>query len=74
MFSDAVKVGGKSRYNSAKTSTGLKDNFLEFFTGRIFSFMSGLRGSSQEKEIKVKEMVDRDIPNEPFSPVWRIKG
>lgn len=36
--------------------------------------MSGLCGSSQEKEIKVKEMVDRDIPNEPFSPVWRIKG
>jgi hypothetical protein len=74
MFQDAINTGGKTRYNAAKTRTGLKDNFLEFFTEHIFSVRSKHRGSSAAKETAVKDFVDNSIPKDPFSPVWRIKG
>ncbi|KAF5384421.1 hypothetical protein D9615_003216 [Tricholomella constricta] len=74
MFDDACQVGGKTRYGAAKTRSGLKDNVLEFFTNQIFNFRQKLRGSQDEKEKKVREMIEKEIPKDPFSPVWRIKG
>ncbi|RDB18364.1 hypothetical protein Hypma_000365 [Hypsizygus marmoreus] len=74
MFEDAIATGGKTRYGTAKTRTGLKDNFLEFFMERVFSFRSKQQGSASEKATAVKTFIERSIPKEPFSPVWKIKG
>lgn len=74
MFHDASAFGGKTRYGAAKTATGLKDMFLEHFTERIFNFAGDLRGTKAVKDQAVALMVSANIPDNPFSPVWRIKG
>lgn len=65
---------GQTKYTLAKTHSGLKDNVLEHFVGKILSFRKNLQGTRDEKVEAVRKLVEEEIPKEPYSPVWRIRG
>ncbi|XP_006464096.1 hypothetical protein AGABI2DRAFT_120883 [Agaricus bisporus var. bisporus H97] len=69
MFNEAVNVGTSTKYKLAKTNTGLKDNFLEFFINKIHA----VRGAAADREAAVHQTLE-NVPPVPFSPVWWIKG
>ena len=56
-----------------RTATGLKDNMLEFYMGRIWVALRGARGSREAKQ-NVVETLLATFPADVTSPVWRIRG
>lgn len=74
MFELAKEPRNKTRVETMKTESGIKDTFLDTFLGRIFSAASGKRGAAAKQAIdgEVAKLPDQDA--RVFSPVWRIKG
>ncbi|KIJ57791.1 hypothetical protein HYDPIDRAFT_103839, partial [Hydnomerulius pinastri MD-312] len=74
MFKDVASEGTKTQFQKAKTETGLKDTFMEFFVDRIFSRLKGLRGSARVNARRQMGENNDIRPEDVMSPVWRIKG
>lgn len=72
MFALASTVGNQSKIKALKTSSGLKDTYLETFLGRIAGSYSKKR-TKQSKQTALDEFM-RTLPGNVLSPVWRIKG
>jgi hypothetical protein len=76
MFQQATTINSKTRVKQMKTNTGIKDTFQEFFTDRIFAFTGKLRGSAEDKQAALEDMVKQLLQDtkDTMSPVWRIRG
>jgi len=73
MFIDASMVGNQTKIKQRKTSTGIKDTFLDSFLNRLAESYSKIRGGNSVKQDaldRAKEILPKDV----ISPVWRIKG
>lgn len=56
-----------------RTATGIKDNMLEFYMGRIWTALRGAHGTREAKQNIVDTLVT-SFPLHVDSPVWRIRG
>jgi hypothetical protein len=57
MFQQATTINSKTCVKQMKTNTWIKDTFQEFFTDRIFAFTGKLRGSAEDKQAALEDMV-----------------
>ncbi|KAJ3966306.1 hypothetical protein EV361DRAFT_809262 [Lentinula raphanica] len=76
IFTTSTKISGKTEAAKMVTQSGTKDTFLEHFRQKVFSFISKLPPGTtrQEKQQKVDDYVLKELPQNIYSPVWRIKG
>ena len=58
------------------TQTGIKDTFLDHFRDKVLSFISKIpKGTTREdKQKETNKYVQEELPEDVYSPVWRIKG
>lgn len=58
------------------TQSGVKDTFLDHFRDKVLSFTSKLpKGTSRDNKQKATDKyIKEEIPEDIYSPVWRIKG
>lgn len=74
MFAQASIVRSLTSARNLKTSTGLKDNYLEHFIDKIGALISRLKGpASQNKQQQLDKLL-KTFPKNVLSPIWRIKG
>uniref|UniRef100_A0A8H7XVA1 Uncharacterized protein n=1 Tax=Psilocybe cubensis TaxID=181762 RepID=A0A8H7XVA1_PSICU len=66
----AKMIGTKSKLRAAKTETGIKDVFQDFFIEKLFKSYKG-KVSTQAKEKALKAAVDK-LPGDIKSPVWKL--
>ncbi|KAF7316638.1 hypothetical protein HMN09_00396400 [Mycena chlorophos] len=71
-FAAATIVGGKTDYKSAKTSSGVKDTYMEVFVEKIFAISTKKKIPKPQKQAMVNALC-ATLPAELTSPVWRIK-
>ncbi|KAG6819617.1 hypothetical protein H0H93_010245 [Arthromyces matolae] len=69
---DARIVGNQTKIKMYKTNTGVKDNFLEHFIDRMQSSYSKITGYLRKQQA-LDDFIT-NLPEDPFSPVWRIPG
>ena len=74
IFKTASTVGGYTKAKQMRTSTGIKDTFQDTFIERIKSFAKKLRGSTDERQRAIDDMIAREFPKDTISPIWRIEG
>ncbi|KAG2126284.1 hypothetical protein DEU56DRAFT_743067 [Suillus clintonianus] len=72
MFSHASTVGNQTQIKQWKTSTGIKDTFLDSFLNRLAESHCKIRGGKAKQE--ALDRVKETLPENVTSPVWRIKG
>ncbi|KAF9070032.1 hypothetical protein BDP27DRAFT_1420468 [Rhodocollybia butyracea] len=71
-FTLAQAQGNVTKIKEARTETGLKDTYQNFFIERLFSSYKTRRGVDQKQTALNKAI--SDLPREMMSPVWRIRG
>ncbi|KAF9059623.1 hypothetical protein BDP27DRAFT_1238327, partial [Rhodocollybia butyracea] len=71
-FTLAQAQGNVTKIKEARTETGLKDTYQNFFIERLFSLYKTQRGVDQKQAALNKAI--SDLPRETMSPVWRIRG
>ncbi|KAG6806750.1 hypothetical protein H0H92_010138, partial [Tricholoma furcatifolium] len=69
---DAKTVGNQTKIKVFKTSIGVKDNFLEHFLELIKSSYAKITGYERKQDALDRCMAG--LPEDLFSPVWRIAG
>lgn len=69
MFLEASNYGTNAAYKRQKTSSGIKDNFLEYFVSKLHT----IRGTGALREEAYARALE-EIPSFPYSPIWRVKG
>jgi hypothetical protein len=72
MYNMAKTVGNMTHIKIRKTETGVKDNMLEHFLNKLSASYSKARGVTKKQEA-LDEFLEC-IPENPYSPVWRIRG
>ncbi|KAG6835924.1 hypothetical protein H0H93_013289 [Arthromyces matolae] len=72
MARDAKIVGNQTKIKMFKTSIGIKDNFLEHFMGRMQSSYAKITGHAKKQDTLERFLTT--LPEDLFSPVWRIAG
>jgi hypothetical protein len=72
MFTSATDIGNQTRIKDLKTSTGIKDTYLDFFLDRMFTSYKKKRGITEKK--KALDELVASLPECILSPVWRING
>ncbi|KAF9070520.1 hypothetical protein BDP27DRAFT_1419980 [Rhodocollybia butyracea] len=71
-FTLAQAQGNITKIKEARTETGLKDTYQNFFIEHLFSSYKTQRGVDQ-KQVALNKAIS-DLPQETMSPVWRIRG
>ena len=72
MFTMASSIGNQSKVKDKKTSTGLKDTFLEhYLDGMAASYKKRCGGNSKQQGL---DEFTQELPENVYSPVWCIKG
>jgi hypothetical protein len=69
---EAGRVGNLTKVRNHKTTTGLKDTFLEVFLGRMYLSYKDKAGKSEKQ--RALDNFRATLPTNIFSPVWRIRG
>ncbi|KAF7975989.1 hypothetical protein HWV62_8148 [Athelia sp. TMB] len=72
MFEQASTLDTKTKVQSMRTETGIKDTFQMHFLDKLFKSYKGKRGR-ESKQAALDREVDA-LPPFITSPVWRIKG
>jgi len=75
IIADAHSVGNITKIRAHKTSTGIKDTFLETYLGLMYQSYKG-KVNRREKQIALDNF-RATLPRNPdsmLSPVWRIQG
>lgn len=72
MFTMASFVGNQTKIRNMKTSTGLKDRYLDYFLDGMAASYKKKHGNSSKKQA-LDEFI-QELPDNVYSPVWRIKG
>jgi hypothetical protein len=72
MFTMASSIGNQTKVKEKKTSSGLKDTYLEhFLDGMAASYKKKHGGSSKQQAL---DEYIQGLPKNIYSPVWHIKG
>lgn len=71
IYEKSRHVGTQQERKRIKTSHGVKDTFLDSFIAKIDKAVKGKRGVDASK---AAEEAWRNLPVNPFSSVWRIRG
>ncbi|KIK49825.1 hypothetical protein GYMLUDRAFT_253531 [Collybiopsis luxurians FD-317 M1] len=71
-FEDAKKLHTKTKVKENHTSSGIKDTFQEYFLHRLFNSYAKKR-TTESKQAALDDEIRR-LPENIYSPVWRIKG
>ncbi|KAI6028155.1 hypothetical protein EDC04DRAFT_2605807 [Pisolithus marmoratus] len=71
MFTMASSIGNQTKIKNIKTSTGLKDRYLDYFLDEMASSYKKKHGNSSKQQA-LEEFVQK-LPNNVYSPVWHIK-
>ncbi|KAE9385484.1 hypothetical protein BT96DRAFT_949810 [Gymnopus androsaceus JB14] len=76
IFTKSSTINGKTEAKQMMTQFGVKDTFLDHFRDKVLSFISKLpRGTArEEKQRETDKYVKEELPDDVYSPVWRIKG
>ena len=74
VYALAKTIGSKTKSKELKTEQGVKDGYLEFFIEKIYAFIKDLPGNIAEKQVKLDNYVEENIPQSILSPSLRIKG
>ncbi|KAJ3765415.1 hypothetical protein FB446DRAFT_795072 [Lentinula raphanica] len=76
IFTKTSTIYGKTEAKKLITASGTKDTYLEHFRDKVLTFITKLpRGLLRtEKQAEVDHHIKEVIPENIFSPVWRIKG
>ncbi|KAG1806360.1 uncharacterized protein HD556DRAFT_1428515 [Suillus plorans] len=72
MFIHASTVRNQTQIKQRKTSTGIKDTFLDSFLNRLAESYCKIRGGNKAKQ-EALDRVKETLPENVISPVWRIK-
>jgi hypothetical protein len=72
-FAIATEIGGKTKYKQAKTDTGIKDTFQDFYAEQLLAATTRKGRTAQAKAEDVQRLL-HSFPKNTMSPVWRIKG
>ncbi|KAG2750187.1 hypothetical protein P692DRAFT_201906126 [Suillus brevipes Sb2] len=67
-----VKRFVKTKVKQRKTTTGIKDTFLDSFLNRLTESHCKIRGNKAKQD--ALDRVKETLPENVISPVWRIKG
>jgi hypothetical protein len=72
MFEEASTLDSKTKVQSMRTESGIKDTHQMFFLEKLFKSYKGKRGR-ESKQAALDTVID-SLPDIITSPVWRIKG
>lgn len=71
-FTEASKIGTKTKVADKRTEFGLKDTYQLFFLEKLFESYKGKRGRAAKQAALDARLAE--LPKITTSPVWRIKG
>ncbi|KIM65614.1 hypothetical protein SCLCIDRAFT_14846 [Scleroderma citrinum Foug A] len=72
MFTMASIVGNQTKVKDKKTSSGLKDAYLEYYLDGMAASYKKRRGGNSKQQ-GLDEFI-QELPENIYSPVWHIKG
>ena len=72
MFTMASIVGNQTKVKDKKTSSGLKDAYLEYYLDGMAASYKNRRGGNSKQQ-GLDEFI-QELPENIYSPVWHIKG
>jgi hypothetical protein len=72
MFEEASTLDSKTKVQSMRTESGIKDTHQMFFLEKLFKSYKGKRGRESKQAALDTEL--GSLPDIITSPVWRIKG
>ncbi|KAK7464371.1 hypothetical protein VKT23_006538 [Stygiomarasmius scandens] len=70
-FTTAKSVGASTTIKKLRTETGIKDTYQTFFIDKLVDSYKGRFGASRQCAL---DTLLSSLPEDPISPVWRIKG
>jgi hypothetical protein len=70
--SQAITIGAKTKLKNARTETGIKDTFQEFFFEKLFASYKEKAGPKAKQD--ALNVARAQLPDDITSPVWRLQG
>ena len=75
VFEKAKTIGSKTKSKELKTKHGIKDNYLEYYIGKIHSYMKTIPRNELARQHKIDKFIQDEVPLEKLlSPSLRIRG
>lgn len=71
MLIHAISMDPYNQNQKLKTSTGVKDTFLQFFIDKLEKVKRILPAYRREQVLQAEL---GKMPKKPYNPVWRLKG